>query len=266
MRPTRLIARPMLAAVFVSNGIDVLRNPAPQVAEAEPLVHLATQTGLPKDAELLVRANAATQVVAGTLLSFGKLRRLSALALMASLAAETYVHDRFWEADEPDEKLERRSRFMKDLALCGGLVLEVVDTEGRPSWGWRSRQAARRTTRAVGAGSSVALAAKKAAKAASAVKGADAVRELASDRLRPDAVEVASRAKDLAGGALKARAVTEVAAKSKDLAGGALKAKLLKDVADRARHQDFDMGSARNLAGKAAKTKAARAAVQRIAG
>ena len=37
----RRIARPMLAAVFVSGGVDALRNPKPRVAMAEPHIDKA---------------------------------------------------------------------------------------------------------------------------------------------------------------------------------------------------------------------------------
>ena len=34
---SRRVARPLLAAIFVSGGIDVLRNPGPRVQRAEPV-------------------------------------------------------------------------------------------------------------------------------------------------------------------------------------------------------------------------------------
>jgi putative oxidoreductase len=39
MSPIRRIARPLLAAVFISGGIDVLRNPEPRVNKAEPVTN-----------------------------------------------------------------------------------------------------------------------------------------------------------------------------------------------------------------------------------
>ena len=76
---TRRVARPLLAAIFITGGIDVLRNPGPRVQRAEPVTAKLTGTlPLPDDTETLVKANALTHIVAGTALALGKLPRLSA--------------------------------------------------------------------------------------------------------------------------------------------------------------------------------------------
>ena len=41
------------------------------------------------------------------------------------------------------------ARFSTDVSLIGGLVLAAVDTEGRPSLGWRGRRAAHKVSEAV---------------------------------------------------------------------------------------------------------------------
>ena len=38
---------------------------------------------------------------------------------------------------------------MTDLSLLGGLIIAAVDTEGKPSLGWRGRRAARKVSEAV---------------------------------------------------------------------------------------------------------------------
>lgn len=123
MSPTRFLARPMLAAVFVTSGIDVLRNPAPRVARAEPVApQLAARIGLPQDTEMLVKVNAATHVVAGSLLAMGKFRRLSALTLMASLVPTTYAGHRFWEIDDAQDRSQQQAHFLKNLAVMLSLI------------------------------------------------------------------------------------------------------------------------------------------------
>ena len=195
----------MLASVFVTSGIDVMRNPGPRVAKAEPVApHLAAKVGLPQDTELLVRINAATQIVAGALLAMGKLRRLSAFALLASLVPTTYAGHRFWEIEDPRERSQQQVHFLKNVAMMGGLLLAVVDTEGRPSVGWRARRAALRS--------------------AAAVKAAGAVPEAATARL----------AKQVSGAAGKAKGASAAAGRATDLAKKAVKGDVLTGVASKA--------------------------------
>jgi uncharacterized membrane protein YphA (DoxX/SURF4 family) len=144
---TRRVARPLLAAIFVSGGIDVLRNPGPRVQRAEPVTtKLAQALPLPDDTETLVKANALTQILAGTTLALGKLPRLSAAVLAASLVPTTAAGHRFWEEESPQSKAMQRTHFLKNLAILGGLIIAATDTEGAPSLGWRARRAAKRAT------------------------------------------------------------------------------------------------------------------------
>lgn len=150
MSVIRRLARPMLAAVFVSSGIDVLRRPGPRVEVAAPVAtKVAEPLPLPSDPEQLVKINAAVQVVAGSLLALGYVPRLAATALAASLVPTTLAGHRFWEEDDPARRSQQQIHFLKNLGLLGGLALAIVDTEGAPSLGWRGRQAARRARRKV---------------------------------------------------------------------------------------------------------------------
>jgi putative oxidoreductase len=138
----------MLAAVFVTGGIDVLRQPGPR---AEVAASVATKVAEPlplaSDPEQLVRINAAVQVVAGLLLALGRFPRLAATALAASLVPTTLAGHRFWEYDDPAQRSQQQIHFLKNLGLLGGLILAMLDTEGAPSLRWRARQAARRARR-----------------------------------------------------------------------------------------------------------------------
>jgi len=138
----------MLASVFVSSGIDTLRNPEPKVAVAEPVASsVASRLPLPDDTTQLVKINAGVQVGAGFLLAIGRLPRLSALALAGSIVPTTLAGHRFWEADDPSTKAQQQVQFMKNLGLLGGLLLAAVDTGGAPSLTWRARRAARRAAK-----------------------------------------------------------------------------------------------------------------------
>jgi uncharacterized membrane protein YphA (DoxX/SURF4 family) len=154
MPVTRQLARPLLSSTFIYGGIDALRNPDSKVKLAEPVALPIAQRvpGLPEDPRKLVQINAAVQVAAGTLLAIGKFPRLAALALIGSVIPTTYAGHRFWEAEDEATKAQQRIHFLKNLGLLGGLILAAVDTEGRPSVGWRARRNAQQAARAIGHG------------------------------------------------------------------------------------------------------------------
>ena len=166
----RRIARPMLAATFVYGGIDTLRNPQSRVPGAAPIVAQITEVAdkqlpieVPKDVEQWVKVNAGVHVAAGTLLALGKFPRFSALALATSLVPTTFAGHRFWEHQDPKERFGQTSNFLKNTSMLGGLLLAAVDTEGRPSVGWRARRTA--GAAAAAAEASYEKATKRAAKA-----------------------------------------------------------------------------------------------------
>jgi putative oxidoreductase len=123
--PTRKLARPLLASMFIAGGLDALRNPGPRQ-------ELVVKAGL-QDPEKLVRVNAATQVVGGLALATGRLPRLSALALAGSLVPTTYVGHPFWSEDDKVAMRSQRTQFFKNLSMLGGLLLAAADTGGRES-------------------------------------------------------------------------------------------------------------------------------------
>jgi len=140
---TRRLARPLLAAPFVVGGVNALRNPGPPAAQAgEVGPKVAEPLGLTQDPEQLVKINAAVQIAGGLLLAFGRLRRLTALALAASLVPTTWAGHAFWKEADPSAQSRQKIQFAKNVGLLGGLILELVDTEGAPSLGWRARRAA----------------------------------------------------------------------------------------------------------------------------
>lgn len=148
MSIVRRIARPMLAAIFVSGGIEQLRHPSSKVEKASPLLEkVVPALGLPDDHELLIRANGATMVAAGALLASGRLPRVGGLLAAASLAPTTVAGHNFWEIKDPQQKAMQRTQFLKNLAIIGGALLAAVDTEGRPGLAWRARNAGHVTKR-----------------------------------------------------------------------------------------------------------------------
>ena len=147
----RRIARPLLAAPFVYGGISTLRKPQDRVPGARPVVEKIAETAdkqlpveLPRDVEQWVKADAVIKVAAGSLFALNKFPRLTAVVLSASIVPTTLAGHRFWEHDDPTEQFGQISNFVKNTGLLGGLLLAAVDTEGKPSVGYRTRRAAKR--------------------------------------------------------------------------------------------------------------------------
>ncbi|WP_104523535.1 DoxX family protein [Blastococcus atacamensis] len=166
----RRIARPLLATPFIYGGISTLRKPQDRVPGARPVVEKIAETAdkqlpveVPRDVEQYVKANAALQVGAGALLALGKFPRLTSLALAGSTVPTTLAGHRFWEEDDPKVSFEKIAHFVKNLGMLGGLLLAAVDTEGKPSVGYRTRRAAKRAADATE--KNVEKAQKRAAKA-----------------------------------------------------------------------------------------------------
>ena len=151
MTISRHLARPLLASIFVMGGADALRNPKGKVPAAEDVAPpiAARIPGMPEgDTEQLIKINGAVQVGAGGLLAIGRLPRLSALALAASLVPTTAAGHRFWEA-EGDTRQQQQIHFFKNVSLFGGLLLAALDTEGKPGIVWRTRHASEHAGAAV---------------------------------------------------------------------------------------------------------------------
>lgn len=146
----RRAARPMLASIFVTGGVDALRNPGSKVPMAEGLTpQLQRIPALADyDTETLVRINGGVQAGAGTLFAMGRFPRLSSLALAASIIPTTAAGHRFWEM-EGSQRTQQQVQFFKNLSILGGLLIASADTAGKPGLGWRTRHSAEHAGAAV---------------------------------------------------------------------------------------------------------------------
>jgi uncharacterized membrane protein YphA (DoxX/SURF4 family) len=166
----RRIARPMLAATFIGRGVEALRSPKPAADAARPTLEGLSKlpdpvgSNVPKNAETVARINGAVQIGAGLLLATGRLPRVASAALALSVVPGSLGGHAFWAETDPARKSDQRRAFVADVSLIGGLIIASVDTEGKPSLGWRGRRAAHKVSEAVatalpvGAASSSALA------------------------------------------------------------------------------------------------------------
>jgi putative oxidoreductase len=151
MTLVRLLARPMLASMFVVGGVNAYKNAAQMAPKAKPVFDRVVpaaqkavpQAPIPSDAESLVKANAVAQVAGGLLLATGKAPRLSANVLAVTLVPTTLAGHRYWEETDPAAKANQKVHFFKNVSMLGGLLLAAVDTEGKPGVAWRTRRTAR---------------------------------------------------------------------------------------------------------------------------
>ncbi|PXY34709.1 hypothetical protein DI005_02080 [Prauserella sp. PE36] len=145
----RRVARPLLASIFISGGINALRDAEGHAQAAKPLVDktVAPQADslpdqVPTDPVSLVKIDAAVKIVGGTLLALGRMPRVSALMLLGSLVPTTVAGHPFWEEKDSEQRQAQLVEFLKNAGLAGGLLLAAADTEGKPSVAWRAKKAA----------------------------------------------------------------------------------------------------------------------------
>lgn len=162
----RRIARPLLAAPFVVDGVTACVDPSPRLKAADALLQQgrrrlpdAAACKLNVDPGTVVRVNAGAQVLAGALLACGKAPRSAAFVLAATVIPTAVTEQDFWAEPDPDRKAAKRIAFLKDAGLLGGLLIASADTEGRPSLSWRGRRAAQQAAATVSAALPIAASA-----------------------------------------------------------------------------------------------------------
>jgi putative oxidoreductase len=149
MTLVRLVARPMLASMFVVGGFNALRNAETMARRARPVTDRLTATAakvapnapIPSNPKTLVQINAGAQIAAGLALATGRAPRLSAGVLAMSLLPTTAAGHRFWEESDPTTRVNQRLHFIKNVSMLGGLLIAAADTEGKPGVAWRTRHA-----------------------------------------------------------------------------------------------------------------------------
>src|SRR5687768_12824890 len=119
MTVTRLIARPMLASMFLVGGVNALRNAPALGAKAGPVAEklvpmvrkVAPSVPIPQDPVTLVRINAVAQLGAAAALATGRAPRLASTVLAASLVPTTLAGHRFWEYTDKEERKQQQLQF-----------------------------------------------------------------------------------------------------------------------------------------------------------
>lgn len=149
MTVSRKLARPLLSSLFVVGPVMALRDTEMAAKRAERVttraVPLAQRAGVPvpDDPALLVRINAAVQLAAAAALATGRMPRVAAGVLAASLVPTTLAGHPFWDETDPAQRKAQLIHFAKNLSIAGGLLIAAGDTDGRPGLAWRARHAAK---------------------------------------------------------------------------------------------------------------------------
>ncbi|MDY6076408.1 DoxX family membrane protein [Mobiluncus sp.] len=133
----RFISRPLLAAVFIHDGLDALRNPADHVERFRKMEPALEKIGLPpmltSDAKLLSRLAGAATAATALGLAIGKSPRICALILALVNLPISVVNNPVWAANSPEERREYLRGLVAGSSLAGGLGMVLVDANGQPS-------------------------------------------------------------------------------------------------------------------------------------
>lgn len=121
------VARPLLAAVSVANGIETLLNPTPKIETAAPLMAIGRGV-LPAQLNpaLVVRVDAAVKIAAGLLMGLGWAPRIAAIALAADMIPTTVAEHPFSTTASPEARKARQANFLSNCGLLGGLLLAAA--------------------------------------------------------------------------------------------------------------------------------------------
>ncbi|HET9254182.1 MAG TPA: DoxX family membrane protein [Pseudonocardiaceae bacterium] len=123
------VARPLLAAVAVANGMETLRDPKPKLEAAEGLL---ARVPMKVDPALIVQADAALKIVGGLLMGLGWAPKLAAIALAADLIPTTVAEHPFSATASPETRRARQANFLSNCGLLGGLLLAVATPDSKP--------------------------------------------------------------------------------------------------------------------------------------
>ncbi|MQA96167.1 MAG: DoxX family membrane protein [Streptosporangiales bacterium] len=202
----RVQAQRMMAAPFISAGLESLRDPAPRAEAVAPAVRklAARYPWIPDDPERVVRMQAVAGVAGGLLLASGRMRRLACLALAAQVVPAVLLEHHFWAEKDAVRRRNERQHLVKDLSLLGALTL--VATEPRKRRAKRHRAERRESAPEQGVRSAKRAARRAARQAAHA--------ERVAEHRASHAARTAARRAEATGRKAKAKARAKAKAKA----------------------------------------------------
>jgi putative oxidoreductase len=119
MNSLYVLARPLVAAIFLFGGASTLKDPGNRAQAAASM-------GVPQP-ELAVRANALVMMLAGAALALGIFPRWAAAVLAGSLVPTTLAGHPFWKEQDHEKRIGQLAHFMKNLSMLGGLLFIATD-------------------------------------------------------------------------------------------------------------------------------------------
>lgn len=141
MNLLRLVARPLIAAPFIVDGVSAMRNPQAHAEQFQKVAPLLESAGIPpvlaSDSRMLARALGALTTVAATGLALGKAPRACAGVLAAVAVPIALVQNPVWTAKDPVERNRYRRGLERYGAALGGVILATTDRLGEPSAAWK---------------------------------------------------------------------------------------------------------------------------------
>lgn len=148
----------MFASYFVAEGLKTYRKAdelAPkaekQTAAVSSLLQRATPRDLssyvPETPRTWVRLVSVSQVVGGVMFAAGIGRRCGAAMLAGSSAWNTALALPAKDASAHAKELGR-AKALRNVAFTGAALLATQDLQGKPSWSWRSAEAAKQNREA----------------------------------------------------------------------------------------------------------------------
>lgn len=145
MSLVRRIARPLLAAPFVFEGVRTALHPEREI-DVYPQAFEAADSAIEKSSapgfvtvRTVVQASGAVAAGAGVLYALNRCPRGAALALLATTSVGWAGRKRVWEL-RGEELTQEIQSILTDAGLLGGVLLAVVDTDGRPSLAYRTEK------------------------------------------------------------------------------------------------------------------------------
>lgn len=145
MALVRRIARPLLAAPFIFEGVRTALHPEREI-DVYPQAFDAVDSAIAKssapgfvDARTVVRVAGAVAAGAGVLYATNRYPRAAAATLLLTTSIGWAGRKKVWEL-RGEELTQEVQSILTDAGLLGGVLLAVVDNDGRPSLGYRANK------------------------------------------------------------------------------------------------------------------------------
>lgn len=136
-----IVARPLLAAPFIADGIGSITKPHLHAEKVERIRPTLDRLGVPEQVtsspELLTRALGVVTTLSGLALATGRKPRTAAFTLALVTVPVALARNPVWTANSAEERKEMTRGLLTTAGLVGGLFTAAADRDGEPSLGWR---------------------------------------------------------------------------------------------------------------------------------